>query len=132
MTTLYRAADDDSLPTGCAAFAEAREVAEAYLANPGYGGATLWAAEVEIDEARVLDIYDSADPVAALCEASGLAHPGAVGADEWVPRDVALQDALYTRGIHWVRVRESHPADAVTWLWVGPWDLEPELVAADD
>lgn len=127
MTNLWRSADDDSLPTGCAAFAEQREAAEAYLANPGFGGATLWSAEVEFADGELLDIYDAADPVEALCEAAGVSHPGAIGADEWLPRDVELQDALRERGICWVRVRESYPEDAATWLWIGPWENEPEL-----
>lgn len=125
--TLYRAADSDTL-TDCGSFAESLETASAYLANPGYGGATLWETTVDVDEDTLLDLSEMGEEEAieALCERTGLDHPGAIGADEWVPR---ISYDLRDSGICWVRVRESYPEDTVTWIWVGGDD--PEMVEAE-
>ena len=47
---LYRAADTDYVPTDSCSFAESLEAAEHYRDNPGYGGSTLWVAEVDVDD----------------------------------------------------------------------------------
>ena len=123
--TLYRAAADDIL-TDCGSFAETEAAARVYLDNPGYGGARLWRAEVEIDESALLDLTGADDAVAVLAERIGAEHPGAIGADEYAPRvSYELRDA----GVEWVRVRESYPADTITWIWVGGDD--PEMVEID-
>lgn len=124
MTTLYRAADD-CFVTDCASFSADIDVARAYLSNPGFGGRTLFVAEVDLDSARVLDLYDERDPVQTLVDLLDLHHPGAIGADEWVPR---ICDKLANAGYEWVRVRESYPADAVTYIWVGGDDPDLEEV----
>lgn len=119
---LYRAADSDTL-TDCGSFAETLEVALAYLDNAGFGGRTLYSAEVEIDESAVLDLVDADDATGVIADRIGRSHPGAIGADEYAPRvSYELRDA----GVCWVRVRESYPADTVTWIWVG--GDEPEMV----
>lgn len=123
--TLYRAADDD-LVIDAASFAETREVAEAYLANPGFGGGRLWVAEVEIDMDRVLDLTDCDDAVAVLADAVDLPNPGAIGADEWAPR---IADRIAAAGYDWLRVRESYPEDSITWIWVG--GDEPEMTECE-
>lgn len=125
--TLYRAAAAETLAADCTAFAAELEAARAYLDNPGYGGAALYRAHIETDTAAILDLSAERDPVATLVERCGCAHPGAIGADEWIPSDVALQDALRAEGIDWVIVRESYPAESVTWLWIGPFEREPDL-----
>lgn len=118
--TLYRAADTDTWGD-CAAFAETREAAEAYLDNPGYGGARLWSCEVQ--PRNVLDLTGEDDATAAIAERIGAAHPGAIGADEYAPRvSYELRDA----GVEWVRVRESYPEDSITWIYVGSDDPELE------
>lgn len=122
--TLYRAADTDTI-VGSASFAADIESARAYLDNPGFGGRTLYVAEVDMDDAQVLDLYDlgNEEAIAALMERTGLSHPGAIGVDEWVPRICYdLRDA----GIEWVRVRESYPMDSETWVFVGHDD--PDMV----
>lgn len=123
MKTLYRAADDGII-VGSASFSASREAAEAYLDNPGFGGSRLWCAEVEIDTDTLLDLYDmdTQEAIEAIRGLTGLPHPGAIGADEWVPR---IADSLQVAGIEWVRVRESHPTDSETYIFVGSDD--PEL-----
>lgn len=126
--TLWRAADDD-IVVDTASFSVSREAAELYLDNPGFGGAKLWTAKVSIEESQLLDLYDLADDAAfaAICDLTGLTHPGAIGVDEWVPRiSYELRDA----GIAWVRVRESYPVDSETWIFVGQDD--PEMTLADE
>lgn len=126
MTTLWRAADDDYIGDS-ASFAETREAAEAYLDNPGFGGARLWTAEV--DAVDVLDLTDSSDPMAGLLAAIDSDHDyGAIGVDELAPRIAGL---LADAGYQWVRVLESYPADTVTWIYVGGVSGdEPELEPA--
>ena len=121
---LWRATDDDII-TDCASFAETREAAEAYLDNPGYGGRALYVAEVEPE--RVLDLVDESDPVQRLADLLDIRHPGAIGADEWVPR---ICERIAEAGYEWVRVRESHPCDTVTWIWIA--GDEPEMEEVND
>lgn len=121
--TLYRAADDDII-VDTASFSASLDAARAYLQNPGFGGRTLYRVTVTVDEDRVLDLYESSDPIADIMDLTGRSHPGAIGADEWVPR---ISDDLRDSGIEWVRVRESFPADTETWIFVGPSEAEPEM-----
>jgi len=129
VVTLWRAAADDYVPDA-ASFARRRADAEAYLDNPRFGGATLYRAKVRTSEDAVLNLYDERDPVTLLADRFGLQHPGAIGVDEWVPRDTRLQDALREAGYDWVIVRESFPEGAETWLWIGPFEREPKLELA--
>jgi hypothetical protein len=112
-TTLWRAASDDYVSDSCS-FAETREAAELYLDNPGFGGSTLYTAEVEI--AEYLDL--TGDDAMELLQATlGSDHDfGAIGIDELVPRVChQLRDA----GVQWVKVCESYPEDTTTWIYVG-------------
>jgi hypothetical protein len=119
--TLWRAADDATW-SDCASFATTRATAEMYRrANPGFGGARLYRADVEVDESRVLDLTDDA---ARKLAAIGLCAYDGLGVDEYVPR-VAYE--LREAGYDWVTVRESYPADSTTWIFVGALDAEPEL-----
>lgn len=120
---LYRAADDDII-TDTASFAETLETARAYLSNPGFGGRSLWVAEV--DPQNVLDLTTEDDPVQALADAIDARHPGAIGADEWVHH---VAGEIAAAGYEWVRVCESYPADTITWIWVG--GDEPEMVEVE-
>ena len=120
---LYRAANDDYI-SDSASFAEDRETAEAYRNNGGFGGQTIFRAEVDIDPATVLELVDADDPMAALLAAIDSDHDyGAIGVDELAPR---LADRLAEAGYEWVRVAESFPVDTITWIWVG--GDEPELI----
>lgn len=123
--TLYRAADDD-IVVGCASFAEDLESARAYLSNPGFGGRTLYSATVDVDDGCLLDLTAAGDPIAILMDRAGIErHPGAIGADEWAPR---ISYELREAGVEWVRVRESYPADTITWIFVGQDDPEMEEI----
>jgi hypothetical protein len=123
--TLWRAAEDDYIPDA-ASFARDREDAEAYLDNPGYGGATLWRAKIQVEDDAVLDLYDERDPVGFLTEEFDLPNPGAINVEEWIPQDPELQDLL-GETYDWVKVCDSFPEGAETWIWVGPFEREPEL-----
>ena len=123
--TLYRAADDDIL-TDCGSFAESLDSARAYLANPGYGGRRLWSADVTVDASVVLDLTEESDPAGVVAARIGALHPGAIGADEYVPR---VSYELRAAGVEWVRVCESYPTDTITWIWVGGDD--PEMTAIE-
>ena len=120
--TLYRAADDDYLPDG-ASFARSKEDAEAYLDNGNFGGSTLYSAEVK--PKNVLDLYDlsSSKALQTLCNAVGVEHPGAIGAEEFAPM---IAGRIRAAGFDWVRVRDSFPEDCETWQFYG--GDEPELV----
>ena len=122
---LWRAANDDYI-SDSASFATDRETAEAYLDNPGYGGDTLYYADVE--PSAVLDLTGP-DAMARLLDALDSDHDyGAIGVDELAPR---LADRLCQAGYQWVLVRESYPADTTTWIYVGGSSGdEPELIEA--
>jgi hypothetical protein len=117
---LWRAASDD-LIVGSASFAETREAAELYLNNPGFGGDTLYFAEVEIDD--YLDLTGD-DALERLQESLDDDHDyGAIGIDELVPR---VSRRLAEAGVQWVKVCESYPEHTITWIFVG--GDEPELI----
>ena len=122
---LWRAANDDYI-SDSASFAECRESAEAYLNNPGFGGSTLYFAEVEISD--YLDLTGS-DAMDILQATLGSDHDfGAIGIDELVPR---IASRLCDAGVQWVKVCESYPEDSTTWIYVGGGlGDEPTLIEA--
>lgn len=125
--TLWRAADDDFVRQGTA-FAERRQDAEVYLDNPGFGGSSVWRARVVLTEpASVMDFrgMSTAEAAAGL----GLADPGAIGIDEWLPRSQRALDALEQAGVHWALVDESFPEGTTTWIWIS--GDEPELESVE-
>lgn len=129
---MWRAAQDNGVTSGTC-LAEDRAVAEAYLDNPGFGGSRLYRAEVQVAGDEVLDLVGLGTEAAldALVRASGLPHPGAIGADEWAPQ---IAHHLADRGVAWVKVEESYPADTLTWVWTGipgRWDLDDAMVEAE-
>ncbi len=124
--TLWRAAKDDYVDTGYS-FAADEETARAYLDNPGFGGAALWRTRVRYTASQVLDLTEN-----TLAQARRLAgvpsSSGAIGIDEWLPREVEVQEAFRAQGYLWALVAESFPAETVTWIWLGTFDDgEPEL-----
>ncbi len=122
---IWRAAKDDII-VDTASFSEERSAAEAYLDNPGYGGPTLYYADVEPE--AVLDLTEATDAIVMIMEIAGLSHPGAIGVDEWIPRIAA---ELHEAGYDWVRHTESYPAGTITWTWIGDSADEPELLPAE-
>ena len=114
-------------------FAESRQVAAAYLDNPGYGGALLWSCDISATADRVLDLRGLSTAEAA--ERLGQSDPGAIGVDEWLASDSDAQDAARATGALWALVDESHPAETTTWIWLGTSDDladEPELEQIED
>ena len=123
---LWRAANDDHIGDS-ASFAESREDAEAYRDNPGFGGCTLYYADVE--PADVLDLTGDGAMVDLLAALGSDHDYGAIGVDELVPR---VAGRLCDAGYQWVRVLESYPADTITWIYVGGvMGDEPELIEAE-
>jgi hypothetical protein len=129
--TLYRAGNDDIL-TGPTAFAVDLEVARLYQHNRGFGGPILFKTRITYDPTSVLDVRDESDwrQLESLVEASDVGHPGAQTADAFVMRDDVCE-SLARRGYRWVRLLDTYPAGAETWVFVyhGYVDLgdEPEL-----
>ena len=122
---LYRAANDAIVMQGTS-FASLKSSAREYLDNLGFGGSTLYVAEIEVDSETVLDARGM--DVDAVAEMLGMASPGAIGVDEWIGRSVAAQEAARAAGYLWVIVDESYPVDTTTWIWVGEsTDDEPEM-----
>lgn len=122
---LWRVANDDYVDTGYS-FAETRAIAEAYLDNPGFGGANIYRAAVEVDDDQVLDLTGKS--MSEVADELGEPDPGAIGVDEWIPRSPKVMDALREAGALWVKVDESFPEETVTWIWIGTGaDDEPEL-----
>ena len=129
---LYRASKYATLPADCASFAEDIETARAYLDNPGFGGALLLRTKVERDDDRILNLADENYPeerLADLCDVPLDTLMG--GVETAIPASIELQECLREHGYDWVLVPESYPEDTVTWLWIGPWDREPELEVID-
>ena len=116
--TLYRAASDD-FAIDSISFAADEHDAREYLAdaNPGFGGDTLYVTTVTIEDAEILDISDSADPLTDLLDAAG-AEDG--GRDVYARiADLDIVDALHASGYNWVRVTDNYPVDCDTFTWLG-------------
>ena len=114
MTTIYRAADYCEARVGYS-FAESREVAEAYQRNPGFGGATIYRAEVDLS--GLLDLSESDDEWADLAAASGIDIDPAAHQHHFarvLPTSDAVCDALAAAGYRWVAIRDDYPAGAIT------------------
>ncbi len=123
---LWRAAKDDYVDTGYS-FAEDEETACAYLDNPGFGGAAIWKTRVKYAEDQVLDLTECTLEQARR-KADVPSSRGAIGIDEWLPREPGVQQAFREQGYLWALVAESFPEDTTTWIWLGTFDDdEPEL-----
>jgi hypothetical protein len=117
--------------SGPTCFSPERESAEAYLNNPGFGGTILFTMTLDIDMDTVLDIRNESDAaqLSALVEASGV-DMGATTADWLVVQD-RVADALVAAGIRWVRLLDTYPVGAETWVYLDPsWDEEDAMVQA--
>lgn len=131
--TLYRAGDD-SILTGATSFSPDRDIAKAYLSNPGFGGRTLFRTQVEINPEYLLDIRSDDDEaqINAILRAAGLEDRsyGNVTAD-WLLAQEDVIDSLKASGYEWVRLTDTFPvgADTFTWLYG---DNEPELEEDED
>lgn len=128
--TLYRAADSD-LIIEPVCFAARETDARAYLDNPGFGGRTLYQCTVSVSDDEVLDIRSGrdSDQLDALTGITG-GSPGAVTADYYVMQPGTVE-ALIARGYRWVRLIDTYPTDAETWVYLydGSCD-DPEMTEA--
>lgn len=121
---LWRAANDDGI-SDTVSFARRREDAERYHDNPGFGGARLYRAVVEVPAMEVLDLHgmSKAQAIRALARATGLDLDGET-ADVLVCSSPAVQDALVARGVRWVRVVDTYPAGCETWTYISRSDRD--------
>lgn len=123
---LYRAANDSYTNSDTTAFATDRTSAEAYLDNPGFGGAKVYAIDAEIDESTVLDTTTGDALPEWLVE---------VLPNSWDCLGAAIgmlgrvSSALAENGIKWVRLVDSFPAGSITMLLIGSDDTIEELLA---
>lgn len=137
--TLWRATSDGYTGHG-SWWAVSEDTGRAYLDNPGYGGASLVAAEVSIDETRVLDLTGPTTmgerEWAAVIEGAAehrivrrlVSEHGDARtiADEMRHTDYALvHDAVSAlrsglrESYDWIRVTDTYPDGAETWLYLG-------------
>jgi len=124
---LYRAADDDYVDSGFS-FSPDRETAEAYLKNSGYGGGVLYKTVVHPADAQILDLRGRS--TRSLARQFDMEDPGAIGIEEWIPREPELQAAIRAAGYLWAIVDESYPDGSESWIWTGNVnDDEPVLKA---
>lgn len=127
--TLYRAAKDDYVDTGYS-FATEKSIAEAYLDNPGFGGSNLYRTKISATDEQIIDLTDASTE--ELAERFDVSDPGAIGVDEWLPRDPELLAAIRADGFLWAIVHESFPEETNTWIWCGTFeDGEPQLKQID-
>lgn len=125
---LYRAADAEQPYTGIGScWAEDPEAAEAYTANPGFGGPQVWVADVEVDTDRVLDLVGVHDERRALARALYDDCDEAEDAyEDWRGSgyDYAYHVWQERRGVRemlsdrydWIRYEDDYPDGAVTWV----------------
>lgn len=125
---IYRASTENDISQNQSATASL-ECALAYTDNPGFGGPTVWAFEVEPQ--NVLDLTGMS-PERALRR---LARLTGLDVDErgygyvHTPFDLNynLTDALAALGYDWVCYDDSYPEGCVTWRYLGEdiiWDGE--------
>jgi len=122
---LYRAANDDYLEQGIS-FAENKSTAKQYQNNPGFGGKNIFEYRVAAEPEEILDLTNTTTRKAA--RTLNQADPGAIGIDEWLPRNSDALDEAANQGFRFIKVRESFPENTTTWIWTGLGD-EPFSVA---
>lgn len=125
MKTIYRAADDDSA-TMDTSFAERLEDAQAYLNNPGFGGAQVWRFEVEIEDENLLDFtVDERAAWRRIAQVLGKSIEQVEDGGQGIVHpffDNATMDELESlaeAGIMWVRYEDSYPAGCITMRYIG-------------
>lgn len=126
---LWRAMWRDGYTGQWSAWAADRKTAEAYLDNPGYGGDTLYVAEVDVEDARVLDLTgsyeiqrlanalydDEEERWQALQRWSG---QGLSYAYEVWENNTEAAERLAER-YDWVIYLDDYPSGAITWVYLG-------------
>lgn len=114
MTTLYRAADSDDVRVGYS-FAAERSDAEAYRANPGFGGDSLYRTRVSM--ARVCDL--TSDPWETLSDLLGESVRPARYQHHFartLTADTAICERLAAMGYDWATIIDDYPEGCVTYV----------------
>ena len=121
MTTLYRATTniETGIPSGTC-WTEAREAAEAYTDNPGFGGNHI--REIQA-EGSVLDITGGGtrDQFCVLADAIGMTTDDA---QDWMDSGYlypweesgSVRNALIESAYIWLRYEDDYPDDCITWM----------------
>lgn len=144
---LYRASDRAVARTG-ASFSPDVTVAEAYLTNNGFGGATIF--EYRVTPRQVLTLWDTPDSLSELGDALGMSSDE-VADWEWPSVYAVLENEpgvlkiLQDAGFDWVTYDDDFPSRepvaAETWvkvspgkivgrvLWGAPHERDREIVA---
>lgn len=126
---LWRAMDKGGYTGQWSCWSERREDAEAYLNNPGYGGDTLHAVEVDLTDARVLDLTgsnelrllaralydDEEERYEALQRWSGQGLSYAY--EVWEENSEAAR--LLEDRYDWAVYLDDYPDGAATWVYLG-------------
>lgn len=136
---LWRAMDRNGYTGQWSCWSECREDAEAYLDNPGYGGDTLHVAEVDLTDARILDLtegneflrlasalYDDEDERFEAIQrwsGQGLGYAYEV----WENNREAAR--LLAERYDWVVYVDDYPDGAITWCYLGTEPLAAEEVS---
>jgi hypothetical protein len=109
---IYRAANDDYATAGTC-FAIEKNDAVAYLDNPGFGGSSLYAADVDVE--NVLDLTDRRDNWDGLSEALGYeVDPQKYGCH--FARIVSDDDLLneLAEKFDWIKFQDDYPENCIT------------------
>lgn len=113
--TLWRSAQDPYLNSDTTSFARRRADAEAYRTNPGYGGAHLYKVRVGIDPNELLDLTER---IPRWLQQRVDRH-GAVRVEEAIGAFSDVSDEIARQGFRWVRLLDSFPEDAETFILIG-------------
>ena len=150
MTRIFRATTDLVARTG-ACFAEREVDARAYLDNPGFGGPTLAAYDVDGDVFDADDCRDLADAyldlltederaelasaeieraeiVDAFRDCGGLVFHALEGHRGFCRRAVPALTEVLARGYAWVRYTDDYPVGCVTRMYLGAAEIHPAEV----
>lgn len=138
MKTLYRAADQSTARQG-ACFTSSQADAEAYLDNPGFGGATLYS--VEIDPRFRLECLGRRNGLQELAEdlfeTLGGDHESADDLRQsWVDAGLtrvfqvienrpAVKRAV-AASYDWLVYEDDYPEGCETWMYLGDGEIEME------
>ena len=114
---LWRASDFDDVFSGMS-FGEELETAKLYTNNSGFGGDTIYYADINMNNMEVLEINDYED----LCDALGIHRDDCnlysrVGGTiaQAIPKLDDVREKLAERGYDWVAVREDYSEGTTTW-----------------
>jgi hypothetical protein len=138
---LYRATNRPESYAAGSCFSPDEETAEAYLDNPGFGGAEVIAVEVDPEKEAVLSLVDGRRggyPYGRQARYAWNVLAEAIGEDEVEFLKENAQSLIHNAidsakivgrlreaNFEWVVYEDTFPAGAVTWVYLGePVELE--------